>query len=277
MCCTFFESKLSDTILYAAESELDGRRVHVMAYQNRAKNLAKGPNAMLLPIPAAKPLTPDNMLDTRPFKGILRDYVTAYEAAKPKPRSFGFERELLYTGGVQAQVFDRGSFTVVLAQDARLIPAALARVPEARRPQPNRAIFSTYAKFYPGWHMAMCCYDGAIEAEPMVFWYESLFPEKLFAPALDAHDGNPPDLARIVSRDHHVFFAAKQAKRGIPLEDSRNLSSVPARYRALFVDHFAGIEIQGAPHTNGDFWIDVRDLNTESIGFETLPPPGATS
>lgn len=277
MCCTFFESKLSDTILYAAESELDGRRIHVMAYQNRATNLAKGPNAMLLPIPAAKPLTPDNMLDTRLFKGILRHYVTVYEAAKPRSRTLPTRgKDMLLSKGAKAEVFDRGSFTVVLAQDARLIPAALARVPEHRRPQPNRAIFSAYAKYYPGWHMAMCCYDGAIEAEPMVFWYESLFPNRLFAPALDAHDGNPPDLARKVSRDHYVFFAAKRANRGIAIDKERISNTIPLPHQPLFVDHFAGTQLTGT-YPNGDFWIDVQDLNHESIGFETLPPPGAAS
>lgn len=276
MCCTFFESKLSDTILYAAESELEGRRVHVMAYQNRAANLAKGPNAMMLPIPAAKPLTPDNMLDTRPFKNILRDYVTAYEAAKPKPKAEGFGTDLLFSNVAKAEVFERGSFTVVLAQDARLIPAALARVPEHRRPQPNRAIFSAYAKHYPGWHMALCCYDGVIEAEPMVFWYEPLFPKRLFAPALDAHDGNPPDLNRWVHRDHYVFFAAKQANRGIPLDRRRRSNPIPTEHQPLFVDHFAGTQLTGV-YPNGDFWIDVKDLNSDSIGFESLPPPGATN
>jgi hypothetical protein len=273
MCCTFFESKLSDTILYAAESELEGRRVHVMAYQNRAKNLAKGPNAMLLPIPAAKPLTPDNMLDTRLFKRILSHYVTKYEAAIPRPQAFGIGKDMLLSTPAKAEVFERGSFTVVLAQDARLIPAALARVPEHRRPAPNRAIFSAYAKHYPGWHMALCCYDGAIEAEPMVFWYEPLFPKRLFAPALDAHDGNPPDLNRRVHRDHYVFFAAKQAKRGILVDKERLVNTIPLPHQPLFVDHFAGAHLTGT-YPNGDFWLDVQDLNQEVLGFETLPPPG---
>lgn len=248
-----------------------------MAYQNRAANLAKGPNAMLLPIPAAKPLTPDNMLDTRLFKNILRDYVMAYEIALPTPKA---AKTALYSPRsapkAEAQVFDRGSYTVVLAQDARLIPAALARVPEHRRPQPNRTIFSAYAKHYPGWHMALCCYDGTIEAEPMVFWYEPLFPNRLFAPALDAHDGNPPNLNGKVYRDHYVFFAAKQAKRGIPLDKRRLSNPIPAEHQPLFVDHFAGTQLTGV-YPNGDFWIDVKDLNSDSIGFESLPPPGATN
>lgn len=273
MCVTFFESKLSDTILYAAETERGGRRVHVMAYQNRAQNLAKGPNAMLLPIPAAAPLSADNTLDMRIYSGILGDYVATYGHYQPS-RIRWANTSLYKTGAAEAQVFDSGSYTVVLAKDARVIPAALARVPENRRPAPNRAIFSAYARYYPGWHMALCCYDGAIEAEPLVFWYEPLFPDRLFAPALDAHDGNPPDLGAKVWRDHYVFFASLRAKRGMVLRKKQTHSALLANIRPLFLERFAGTDLRDLG-ANGDFWLDIKDLDSETIGFETLPPPGA--
>lgn len=273
MCCTLYESTLSNTILYAADTELDGRRVHVMAYQNRAANLASGPNAMLLPIPSALALSAENTLDARLFKGILSDYVATYDALRPKARPV-IKEPIMFSGPDVPEVFDSGSYTVVLAKDARMIPAALARVPEERRPSPNRAILQAYAKFYPGWHIALCCYDGAIEAEPMVFWYEPMNPDRLFVPAVDAHDGHPPEMNKKVLRDHYVFFAAQRARRGMKLQKRKNLDSIPKRYRSLFVDHFAGVKID-SPGWNGDFYIDVRDLETDNVGLETLPPPGA--
>lgn len=66
MCVSMDQAAFSGTTLYA------GRRHHpehglieVLGYQNTAVNLAGGPNAMLLHVPA-RALTPENFLALRP-------------------------------------------------------------------------------------------------------------------------------------------------------------------------------------------------------------------
>jgi hypothetical protein len=51
--------------------------VHVIAYQNKAATT--GPNAMILPLPAAVMPAPENVVDTRSFKFFLDDIHRATE------------------------------------------------------------------------------------------------------------------------------------------------------------------------------------------------------
>lgn len=271
MCCTLYPSTMSDTILYAAEARLDGKRVHVMGYQNRASNLGSGPNAMILPIPAATPMTAANGVDmTGDMRHVLAQYKAAYR------RHFPEAKTLLYAparaGAKQVEVFDVGSYTVVLARDATAIPQALEDVRPNRRPKLNPALFDAYARFYPGWHIAVCCYDGDVEAEPMVFWYEPMDPMRLFAPALDGHDGKPPKLDVAADRDHYVFFAAPSGRGGIHVDLSG--LRLPPVHDALFSRWFAGTKLRGWM-PNGDFWLPVAELAKPEPEMQTLPPPGA--
>jgi hypothetical protein len=59
---------LSGTRIYAGEARRRGQIVSVLAYQNSAKSIVRGPNAMILPLPAAVMPGRDNVLDTRGYK-----------------------------------------------------------------------------------------------------------------------------------------------------------------------------------------------------------------
>ncbi|HXX70384.1 MAG TPA: hypothetical protein VEK07_24600 [Polyangiaceae bacterium] len=97
MCCSLRPAKLTNTILYAAETMHQGRLVHVMGYQNRA-------------------------------------------------------------------AFDKGSYSVALAESANDLVAALDYLTPGRRPMANGEIFAAYDRFYPGWKMALCSWEGTIDA-----------------------------------------------------------------------------------------------------------------
>src|SRR5689334_18183446 len=81
MCITFHASELSNTKLYAGEARRGDTYVHVIAYQNKAAT--KGPNAMILPLPAAVMPGPENVVDTRGFELFLDDIHSATEIADP--------------------------------------------------------------------------------------------------------------------------------------------------------------------------------------------------
>ncbi|NJM53494.1 MAG: hypothetical protein HC846_08980 [Blastocatellia bacterium] len=223
MCCSVspnVEVKFSDTILYAAEVvNLQDKTVHVLGYQNRAqnniknfsvspvkfwnkfKNIFSSPeneqgNAMILPFPAVpRTMSKENVLDTEKCPKILKDIAEALKP--PPPRSQGFQLQSQGSERATVQVFEAaGIYTVVLADDARAIPDALDQVPKEKRPKLNPELFDAYAKWYPDWTIALCCFnnDDLQEALPMLWWYGPMFPEKLFLPALDCHTGSIPSL-----------------------------------------------------------------------------------
>ena len=236
MCCSVspnIEVRFSNTILYAAEVvDLQGETVHVLGYQNRAQNNVKtgfwnklresfrvnSGNAMILPFPSVpRTMSKANVLNTENCPHSLKDIARA--VVPP------IEPLLMQSFGRAAQsapvveIFEAaGIYTVVLAQDARDIPDALSQVPKEKRPKLNPELFDAYAKWYPDWTIALCCFNNedAKEALPMLWWYQPMNPEKLFLPALDCHTGNVPKLNADVLVDHTLavgsFFAEAQSK-----------------------------------------------------------------
>lgn len=286
MCMTLQPSRMSGTILYGAETTHNDQLLHVMGYQNRAENLGSGPNAMILPIPSALPMGPENAIDLRACKNVLRDYEKTF-VAMGQPRSRGMKNFGPDSLGVKkVQVFDSGSYTVVLASDAKYIDSALSQVPVDRRPNPNPAIFEAYGKLYPGWHIAMCCYNGTVDAEPMLWQYQPLDPSHLWLPALDGHDGRAPNLTANVQRDHTVIVSlvnsprSKFAYRTATKEDIHTLSGevIPDNLQYLFGKHFFGTQTHGETR-NGDFMIPIAKLSGQSEvnqwDFRVAVPPGA--
>lgn len=287
MCCTLEPAKLSNTILYAAETVHNGKLVHVMGYQNRAENLARGPNAMILPIPTDVALGPENTVDMRAAKHVLADYA---EALTPRTRSLskGFGHDGLDDDSRGVQVFESGSYTVVLAKNAADIPSAVKHVPVNKRPSRiNTAVFEAYSKWYPGWPVALCCFDGAVEAEPMLWWYEPRNASSLFLPALDAHDGNPPDLSARVGVDHTVAVGSVSAPRGSNVhfrdfprysrEDGSVGGQIPDNLRPFLATKVTGKKFgEGTRLQNGDFSIPLtRVAAGEGNAISRVLPPGA--
>lgn len=243
MCMTFGSARLSQTRLYAGEARFAGKYVHVIAYQNKATSA--GPNAMILPIPAAAPLTEQNVIDTRSFSSFLDDIHRANYIPSSSPYA---ARSASYSPRVR--VFVVGSYTVVLAARPSAIASALARVPEQQRPDVNPAMLQAFDELYPGWPLAVCCWNGKIHAEPLLWWYEPKMPGWLFAPALDAHDGEPPHLRAEVTVDHHVAFGSTLDPFGNEVHYD---APVPGIARGLLPTRVRGARLTGTM-PNGDLW-----------------------
>lgn len=150
-CCSLKPASFSSTKGLAAEAQVKGKLVHLLAYQNAVQNLAvAGGNAMFLPIPAKKAsMTRENILDTSTATQFLTDME---RSITPVPRNADKSRSFSSNAVPEVIVFDHGIYTIVLAQDAKSIPTALSRVPVEKRPAMNNEIFDAYAKWYPGGH-----------------------------------------------------------------------------------------------------------------------------
>lgn len=284
MCITLEPARLSNTLIYAAEAQRNGETFHVIGYQNKVHS-TKGPNAMLLPLPAEGSLGPENIVDTRSFKGILDAYDHAVERLAPKRRSRSLTKSVdsFGTDSLRGfQVFKSGSYTIALAEKPTMLRRAIEHVPENVRPEIPGSFLVTLNQLYPDWPIALCCFNGAeVEApEPLLWYFKPRFNRVLFAPAIDAHNGQPPNAGDVVERDHKLAFASCRSTRPIDrqlVEDIQRL--VPIEHQWMFMPSVVGAKIDYETG-NGDFCLPVQAVLDERSPqyldkVEVAPPPQA--
>ncbi|MBI5516043.1 MAG: hypothetical protein HY909_19830 [Deltaproteobacteria bacterium] len=291
MCCSVTPGqtvRFSETTLYAAEVLHQDRVAHVLGYQNRAEILAEPParsllqrisdalrgashvpNAMLLPFPAEpRSMTASNVVDTSRIPRVLQDLALAVRP--PTPQAKGISRSLALAPA-SVQVFEAaGIYTVVLAEDAREIPGALGAVRPERRPPLNAALFDAYARWYPGWTMALCCFNNteAALALPLVWWYRPARPEALFLPGLDAHTGDLPDLGATVETDHTLAVSSHALTKG---QQVYYRDPLPPEGPRWFLPRALGGVFEGSA-LNGDWYCDTERLRAGTLELRRDPP-----
>lgn len=261
MCITLSPATLKDTYIYAGDAIHPTSRqlVHVLAYQNKAKNRHTGPNAMLLPIPT-KSLSRDNSLDCsgnpqilqQLWKAVASRYVEReerlYRSMQPKTITF--------------EVFRTGSYTVVIAPNSSLVTQAISNLPSDLQPSISRAVVASFEANYPDWPIAICTWDGNIEPEPLVWWYAPLTPDKIFIPALDSHNGKAPVRNADVKRDHRIMVGSTLQPFGIPAPGNPEVPSA--------LTSFISSSIWGVLNKGTDF---NRDYYISTAALRNLRPP----
>jgi hypothetical protein len=279
MCCSVSPGvpvHFSNTVLYAAEmSQENGEIVHVLGYQNKAQNIPVSAkpfggllqklfnkptgNAMILPFPAEpQSMSKANVLNTKNCPDILQDMAKALDPPEQsRPLSVTFAAA---APQARVQVFEAaGIYTVVLAQDALDIPAALKQVPQEKRPSLNAELFAAYAEWYPNWTFALCCFNNeeATLAHPMLWWYKPMFADRLFLPTLDGHTGDVPNLRAQVDVDHTLAVSSYQMENGYPVSYTDNI---------LGLDSYLARKVIGEKYkrrmVNGDFVCSVEDVHS---------------
>jgi hypothetical protein len=265
MCICSAPAHLSNTLIYVGEAARGNQSVHVLAYQNTADNESSGPNAMILPFPAAEAMGPENILDTRPYKSFLKDITNA---TKQQTRSL----DMLNSKGASpagAQVFDVGSYTVVLAEKASHIHGALELVPENKRPTISTRFLVGFGKLYPNQPIAVCCWDGNIKAEPLLWWYVPTNKDTLFIPTMDAHDGNAPDVNARVATDHIISVGSTSPTRvGHHFRVDYN-DFLPMEAAQLLPAYVYGTKVNGLIK-NGDMFVNANGLG-KNKEFREIP------
>jgi hypothetical protein len=260
MCCTFTESKMSNTRIYVGEAQRQGKLVHVLAYQNTA--ISNRPNAMVLPFPTnGTRMGQENVIDTRKFKNFLQDISNA---SKHITKSFDRRSMRLGSRGDDsdslAEVFDSGSYTIVLATNVWQIPEALSRVPAEKRPNVTSDFLIGYNELYPEQPIAVCCWNGAIEAEPLMWWYEPGNKERFFIPTMDAHSGKAPKVGEKVDTDHIISVGSTTGNVGSTVTYSQ-ARSIPADVKDLLPLSVHGKRLPGRLE-NGDCLVKTAALHS---------------
>ncbi|MEU6562975.1 hypothetical protein [Nocardia nova] len=261
MCVSVARAAFSGTTVYCGRVDHPYHGlIHVLGYQNTAADLSGGANAMLLHLPAAAPMTPDNFISVRQQGDVLRRMV---DAVRPVPTASARSRHIDWMGsGREVRIFEHDVYTVLLAADPRQIPEALDRVPRRRRPRLRPELFTFYAEHFPDHTIALCCFDNAEaeQAKPLMLWYEPTDPDLLVAPALDSHTGVAPTPGAPVPVDHWVLFGSDEAppEWGRPVDYPAGMSRGLRSYLPdTVIGRYYGA---GTPLPNGDFAIDRTDL-----------------
>lgn len=280
MCCTLRPARLSKTTIYSAEVyHPDQGHCHVIGYQNSVR--AVGPNAMILPFPAEGKMGPENVVNDPQLKHVLGIYQSAVKSLGPnndERMSKGPRRYGAALTSRRAQVFESGSYTIALADQVMDLSEALTRIPEEKRPEISDEFLKGLSALYPDWPIALCCFKGSMDSpEPLFWWFKPRFPEVLFAPAIDAHDGDAPSLEGQVARDHTIAFASYLSDRN-PRDHLQNRlqQNVPLKHQWMFDPHVCGRVIGGSTR-NGDFVHDVQEVRSKNVhpwlNLKIAPPP----
>jgi len=254
----------------AARERLVGKANHSRPGwdRNYADKSPGRPNAMILPFPTATAMGPANILDTRDCKKILDDY---NESTAPRSRSvtngFGVAGADFSDS---VQVFQSGNYHVVLASNASVtsIQAALQTVPAEKRPAIPREMIEGYLKLYSGWTIAICCFSGTVEAEPLLWWYEPKDASKLFLPTLDAHDGNAPNVDAEVQMDHVLIVGSSETLPGVKVDFT---DTIPSGVKPFLTSRAYQEKFQGKM-PNGDFYLSVEQLRKGKADFQRVAP-----
>lgn len=250
MCISVKPSQMSATKIYVGESTYKDKYVHVLAYQNKAKS--NGPNAMILPIFTKEKVSEDNVIDTTDFRDFLD---TISEASKHKTRSMykGVD-SLVFT----ASVFESGSYTIVLADSIKEAAKVLEKVPENKRPELSSEFTDSFEKLYANYPVAICCWSGDIEPEPLLWWYEPANPDMLMIPTMDSHDGKAIDQTAQVKMDHIISIGSNnEFNKGIAVK-----VNVPKKYQDLMPNFVKGTKIKGT-FLNGDCSVSLNSLKND--------------
>lgn len=271
MCISTGEARFSGTILYCGrQHHPEHGLIHVVGYQNTAVNLADGPNAMLLHLPTRQ-LGHGQFVSAGRSGDLLQRMVAAVGAADAEDDGIAW----MGADPQPVQVFEHDVYTVLLASDPTLVPAALHRVPPHRRPALDPDLLRFYAEEFPDHTIALCCFDNADaqRARPLLVWYPPLDPDRLVLPALDSHTGGPPDLDADVPVDHWVLFSTDEGPSGwgVPVDHPRSMRH---SLRAFLPDAVVGRHYPpGRTLPNGDFAISHEDLVSADLDrIERLRP-----
>ncbi|WP_234018773.1 MULTISPECIES: hypothetical protein [unclassified Streptomyces] len=251
---------------------------HVLGYRNTVENRSDGPNAMLLHLPAHR-MTRAGFLFTAHHPELMDVLVDAV-----RPKDLALMGGIDWMGGDEtrtapAEVFDHDIYTVVLAADARAIPAALAEVPRHKRPRIDPDLIDFYATRYPDHVLALCCFDNAeaARAAPLFLRYRPHDPDLLTAAALDCHTGGPPTPGEPVVTDHLLVFGTDEAGPGWGEEvgyPGGTHGGGPRRsLRAFLPDRVMGAHFPHQPLPNGDFALAHTDLLAGRLDRIVRVPP----
>lgn len=273
MCVSTARAEFKGTKIYVGLRDLPNvGEVRVLMYQNQVQSFSADPNSMLLHIPTHTRMSEENFIDMTHATGALKDME---KSLTPMAKGINFASDNRRSlGSSSVQIFESGAYTVVLADDAREIHAALTEVPVEKRPYIKPELLDFYQEHYgEGYKFALACFNNRdmVNADPIGLWYVPSDETKdyLIFPALDSHTGDAPDVYSPVGVDHWLFCSAPEMQGGTVVQYSKAFSEEVAKFLPKIIkgDYFKG------PMQNGDFRFPLdRVIVAEKPAMERVFP-----
>lgn len=265
MCMSSAPAKLTDTIVFAGKCP-DGD--HLLGYQNTVESFSKDSvNSMILPIPSAVKMSRLNMLDTSECPDMLKNIAEQLFATL----SFNSRGMMKGFDSRSVEIFKSGNYTVILAENGSDIPNALKQISENERPNIRQDLCDTLTKYYPGWWMACCIWSGnaKIKNHPILWKYTPINKNYLFMPGLDSHDGGPPDVNKLIKRDH-TFIVGREPEEYSSFNSI--LNKLPTHLKEVMPKNFFGKKNSRNCEQNCDWFVksdgsDQRLIEAKPIGY----------
>ena len=296
MCCSAWPVTFSRTITGTWEVLVEDRLMHVLLYQNRigkpafaadytkpawAEPPPPKPDEIVLPegqgncliIPLIGHWSSIRLLNTFDTPNLLEDISKAIflpiitRSAGPVASAGGWGGS---GGGLVFLQFD--IYDIVIAENARDIPAAIKEINPLKRPKVNTQVFSVLDDWY-GCPVAVCCFNNVQsgDAKPLAFAFEPLYPDTLVVYTLDGHDGKPPAPNEIVKVDHDIFVGSYLMKAD-SFADVKYTDEIPDHLRPYILNKLLGTKVQ-TQMENGDFVFQTEHVRKGLFqGLRALPP-----
>ncbi len=228
---------------------------HFTAYQNNVINESGQPNALILPIPGTT--KPEYFVDTTQYNKFLEEIV---ENMTPKSRGLTLSKGLK---SKSFESFELGQYTIGLVKNLTGMLDFLKSVDESKRAKINPELLNFFAETYEGWSFAVCLFSSSksMAAQPIAYYYEPFYPEALFFPTMDSHDGGAPKVGN-VEMDHDFIVPANNHQttdyfsQSVPDFIKNNSYSVIPFHNRSFGE------------ANGDCYIDLQNNNKMSKLFD---------
>lgn len=267
MCITSSRSILDNTYIGAWDINhpTHGYR-HVLAYQNRVKNLSQGPNCMLLPIQSAQPIHPDCLIDTTEQPDFLTDL---YEVVYPT----GLENDgnwMSWEDETTNYVVEQGVYHIALLNDCseEAVERTLKQIPATKLPKLTTELLDFFRANYTDFPLLLCCFDNkaAQQATPILVHYLPRFPEVLMANALDAHDGIPK-IGQQISFHQKIILGSYKKD---PAPNKKPYTKIPANFypalRAFLPEYATTIDLLHRFNgPNNDFCFPLQELHQGEV------------
>jgi hypothetical protein len=246
MCITLGPARLTQTRLIAFVNEKKG--THVLGYQNTVENLSDQGNGMLFAVPGE--MKEEYFYDTTEYSKFMEEIV---EQTKPRSRGFSYGSAIGSAKGSVTQ-FELGAYTVLFSHSMESLMERVSLLPEEKRPSFNPSLVNFFESHYHGWGFVICCFSGrnALNAQPILFEYIPDYPEHLYLPGMDAHNGKAPDLKAYVHTDHELIIGYMQ-------EGESNIhfsKAVPEILRGRNYKTFS----RDGNELNGDWFVPVETV-----------------
>jgi hypothetical protein len=268
MCITTLTAELHSTLIgvWDINHPQHGYR-HVLAYQNVPINQSNSANCMLLHIPSAEALTPDDILNTEDSPNFLRETINKILVKKQEEEFDGMTRGLREQP--QNYITQMGVYHIAILNNVKDAQQTLNQIPSEKRPVIEQKFFDFFEEKFPNFPLLLCCFNNqdALEASPIMVHFSPIRKDVFQANMLESH-GDLPELGSPYNAHQILLYGSqkKEAAKG----DVREIdwTAAPEDLQEYLPKYGQVEDFRRMPIDNYDLLIDANAIGKGNKGVE---------